>query len=103
VFDFAGIRNLPNSPGTERYCLGHPRIWDIINEDNPSCRFPQTEQTGVFNIDIPDEAFADISATIVNQDKAEFSLIVTGDNDNQIDCQHTGIELNWNIEYVLKP
>ncbi|MGH1439054.1 MAG: PKD domain-containing protein [Cellvibrionaceae bacterium] len=100
-FDFLSILDMPNTHSDEKYCLGHPRVGE--SDDNPMCTFPKTQLTGPFNIAVPEAAFAAVSADIVNQGQAEFAMIVTGDNDNLIDCQHTGIELNWNVEYVVPP
>lgn len=101
-FDFDAIKWQEYYHSPERYCLGHPRIGgDFAEGDNPSCRFPKTQTWGEFNIDIAAEAFAEVSADIVNDGAVEFSLVVTGDDDPAIDCQHSGIELNWDVEYVI--
>ncbi|MFL0799330.1 MAG: hypothetical protein K6L80_02685 [Agarilytica sp.] len=102
LFDFEAIKWLDYNYSYERYCLGHDRIGGIFaDDDNLSCQFPRTQQWGTFNIDIPAEAFAVVSADIVNEGEANFSLVISGDDDPQIDCQHSGIELNWDVEYVV--
>ncbi|MFL0802836.1 MAG: hypothetical protein K6L81_03900 [Agarilytica sp.] len=101
-YDFDAIKWLSYHQSSERYCLGHERTGETFSDvENPSCSFPRTQQWGSFNIDIPVEAFASVSADIVNEGEANFSLIISGDDDPQIDCQHSGIELNWDVEYVV--
>jgi len=103
-FDFEAFKWQAYNHSRERFCLGHPLIGGAFSDEyNAACRFPRTENTGAFNIEIPVEAFAEVSADIVNDGGAEFSLIVSGDDDPSIDCQQSGIELTWEVEYVIVP
>ncbi len=102
IFDFDQYKWQEYGYSYQRYCLGHDRIGNrFSDEENSSCQFPRTQRWGEFNIDIPAEAFAEVSAEIVNEGEASFSLIIGGDDDPAIDCQHSGIELNWDVEYVI--
>ena len=103
LFDFnklSGV-NYDREVRDDKYCLGQER--STGSNPNPNCTFPKTQQSGVFNIEIPEEEFTQVSADVANAGELDISLIVTGDDNFKIDCQHSGIEMQWDIKYVVNP
>lgn len=94
-FDWEALasKNLPNhqSRPEDRYCHG---------SDASKCSIPITEQQGQVRLDLATEAMAELSAKAYAERKVEFALWVTGDNEKAIDCKHSGITIQAELEYV---
>lgn len=98
IFNFEKLINKKYEGGnaSDRYCYG-------VDSQSPDCQFPWTQTTAAVNIQIPAEKFAPVSALVFQEGTADFTLHLTGDNDPRIDCQHSGLDFDWEVEYVLLP
>lgn len=93
VYDWSKIVNKPSPrESTGAFCA------DGISP----CRLPKTEETGKFQFGIPAAQTQTMFENIRSKD-AEFRLIITGDDNDDIDCQlYNDINLEVNYTYVQK-
>jgi hypothetical protein len=98
VFDWAKLAALKqyNTGSTidSIYCHGLPR-------GSASCELPLTQQTGSVKLSLPTQAVAEISLKANREKKLTYGLLVTGDNDPSIDCKHSGMVIQGEVEYVV--
>jgi hypothetical protein len=85
------MNNYQSQNPSDRYCYA---------TDTSNCQMPFTQKEGLVNLELPTEALAPLSAKIQVDKKFELGLHVTGDDESDIDCQHSGIELTAELEYV---
>jgi hypothetical protein len=94
VFDFAKLYDtIYTGSDSEPYCYG-------VSPESGSCSFPKTQTRGEVKIDILTSAIYRLSAEVLVQGSVDLQLHMIGDNDPKVDCQHSGIELTWDVEYV---
>ena len=65
------------------------------------CQIPGTQSNGEFNVtfDIPTNVRL---ANTSDQGTYQFKVVITGDNDEDLDCAHTGLSLQVNYEYLIE-
>lgn len=82
-----------NNQGTLRsqYCYG----------ESTDCRIPLTQKEGDVSLTLNTKDIAELSLKAIQDKKLSFDLWVTGDNDPDIDCRHSGITIDSSIEYVI--
>lgn len=74
------------------YCLGESVPGTI-------CQWPVTETEGVIKMEYPPVVLMQI-ANQKRSNRHDFSLVVTGDNDPDKDCQHTPINFKVDVLYT---
>ena len=70
-------------------------------EGSTECAMPGTQQDGVVALAF-DEATNSALADSVSGGQVDFTMVVTGDNDPSVDCYHSGIQLELDVQYVLE-
>jgi hypothetical protein len=95
-YDWAKLKGHPFKNKEDDYCVG-----SNLSQSPSICSWPVTENQGDFKLNIKPELV--IALANGGQGTQEFNLAVTGDNDKDIDCRHTGMEFNVKIEYFIKP
>ncbi len=83
------VGKLPGEVGSEPTCL----------DGATECLIPGTQSNGVINIafnEMTNRLLANTSATNANF----FTLVVTGDNDPDLDCLHSGLTMQVTYEYI---
>ena len=88
-WDWSRIYGTAWSSNPSIYCLGS------------TCVFPGTDQTGPINLSFGIQEMAQLSAKILEDQAANMTVIVTGDNDIG-DCEHSGIDLEIELNYILE-
>lgn len=88
--------------GTVWHGQPHPRN-GIFCANSPTtlCSWPETEESGQIEMQFDDSLFQKIMGFDVNRNTHSFKLIVTGDNDPNIDGRHDDISFDVSISYVL--
>lgn len=87
------------------------KSWKLGNETNYSyclgeiqglsqCRFPQTQQQGVMRLEFDPAIFQGITARNFNRPIHTFKFVTMGDNDPQVDCQHSPISFAVTVSYA---
>ena len=97
VFDWEKLfkEELPNIGSTTDsiYCYG-------TAPGAAGCEVPLTQKQGRVKLDLATQDVADLSLKAVKEKKLTYGLLVTGDNDPDIDCKHSGIVIEGQLEYV---
>lgn len=65
------------------------------------CELPPTEQVGRVQLSLGTSEIALLSLSAVQKKSLTYELLVTGDNDPEIDCRHDGLTLKARVDYVL--
>ncbi|MGE0633387.1 MAG: hypothetical protein AB7O96_13330, partial [Pseudobdellovibrionaceae bacterium] len=96
----AGGENIAGT--SDVYCPG-------MKDGSSTCKWPETESTGVIDINISAAIIQKISDLRNKANQHEFAFITTGDNDNQQmvngkqepkDCRHSTISFDIEMHYV---
>ncbi len=74
-----------------QYCYG----------GSTDCRIPITQKEGDVSLTLNTKDIAELSLKAIQEKKLTFDLWVTGDNDPDIDCRHSGITIDGSLEYVI--
>lgn len=93
TYDWLKIRNSPFRNEANDFCLG-------LEENLSLCHWPITEQTGTIKLQFHPEILIRIAASraINNQ---EIEMVITGDNNPDVDCYHDRLDLNLKIKYYI--
>lgn len=83
----------------ELFCLDTP----VISEEDPECGLPATQRDGEFFINLSDETAGRLGIRAALNDNYNLSLVLTGDNDPDIDCQHDGFTATVNVGFIRIP
>lgn len=83
--------------------------WKVLqNNEHPGyspeclggrCKMPEAEEDGGFDIEIPQSALDQIALKIKGSSSYDFRVITVGD-DNDGDCQHSGLSFTVSIKYL---
>lgn len=76
------------------YCLGKDKF-------GSECSWPKTETNGEIKLQFPFEVIQSVSAKSLNKPNYEIKVVSIGDND-EFDCEHSAIEFDLDIRYVMK-
>lgn len=93
MYKYDWLKFRGTSTDESNYCAGS-------GLSNSSCSWPKTEQNGAFKLSYNSDLIRKINEKAA-ADQQELSFIVTGDNDNSSDCQHTEVKLNVAIEFFM--
>jgi len=83
-----------NDATGNNYCIGQ-------KEGLSSCSWPMTQQTGSFRLKYAPEILVHFGAK-AHDSHHELMFAVTGDNDPDKDCAHTGFNLKMKASYYIK-
>lgn len=86
LFDYAKLHDFKydrSSKGDSEWCLGTQR--------GPLCDLPASEKSGPVNLQIAVTGAETLSRLLFNQNETALKLYVTGDNNPNVDCRHSGI------------
>jgi hypothetical protein len=101
LWNFADVRGKTRDPDElggrfffdgDRYCLGG---------DETTCIFPDHDTEGNVDFRVGASGIAAVSGRLAGLQNYDFSVIVTGDNDD-FNCFHNGLDLNVTVDYVIK-
>ena len=81
------------SGDNDLYCFGK----DI---GQGSCIIPKTETNGIIRIEMAQGIVHRLAADAITKGALEFSLVTTGDNNVEIDCQHMDFEFDVTLKYA---
>jgi len=87
-----GRRDVNRLSADELYCRG--------GVAGQTCNIPLTDRDGSFSLSINESSIAPVLNRGFNK-SMNFSMVVIGDNDNS-DCQHTGLSLKLNVKGVRR-
>ena len=65
-----------------------------------TCEIPKHDKAGAVKIDLDPATMLELASQVYATSELQFNLISMGDNDNG-DCEHTGLDFQVNYEYVL--
>ncbi|WP_141732837.1 hypothetical protein [Oligoflexus tunisiensis] len=92
-WDFSRIRGVPVDFDSSSYCMGM----------NASlCTVPVTDTPGQFQFKVDPTSLIHLADQVVENHTLNFALVATGDNDDQ-DCWHTELNLDFTLQYVEAP
>lgn len=95
LYSWNGVVNKPfNNEVTDNYCLGK-------KEGLSSCQWPKTQETGTFKLEYSPEILVHLGTKAADSSH-ELMFAVTGDNDESVDCSHSGFDLDINVAYYVK-
>ena len=66
-----------------------------------TCEIPNHDQAGSVEINLDPDTMLELASQISNNQSIQFDLLSFGDNDNG-DCEHTGLDLTVTYKYVLQ-
>jgi hypothetical protein len=96
LFDWQRLAGLGlwNERGTidRQYCYGG---------DSSACELPVSETPGDVRLTLDRKAFAGLGRELLRKNELRYDLWVTGDNDMGIDCRHSGLTIEGDVEYVV--
>lgn len=100
------VENLPQTEGLYRYDFD--RLYNNeINRQNScidgatSCTIPDTQQTG--NIDIKFDEITNYRLALdMQKNGKQLALRITGDDDPDIDCTQSGLNIDFRYSYIVK-
>ncbi len=96
-YDWSGLvdKRFSNDGGeSNNFCLGE-------QEGLSNCQWPRTEQTGSFRLSFAPEILIHLGAKSSGS-QHELMFAVTGDDDPNVDCAHSGFNLNVSATYYVK-
>jgi hypothetical protein len=92
-WDFSRIRGVPVDFDSPSYCMG---------SDSSVCTIPVTDTPGQFQMKVDPTSLIHLADQVVENHTLNFALVATGDNDDQ-DCWHTELNLDFTLQYVEAP
>lgn len=92
-WDFGKIRGVPVDFDSPSYCMG---------TDASLCTVPVTDTAGQFQMKVDPTSLIHLADQVVENHTLNFALVATGDNDDQ-DCWHTELNLDFTLQYVEAP
>jgi hypothetical protein len=92
-WDFTRIRGVPVDFDSPSYCMG---------SGTSVCTIPVTDTPGQFQMKIDPTTLIHLADQVVENHTLNFALVATGDNDDQ-DCWHTELNLDFTLQYVEAP
>jgi hypothetical protein len=69
---------------------------------NLKCSLPGTEQNGPLMLELSEELNLKLMSVALTEKRFDFRLLTTGDNDEAIDCAHTGLPLAVTLKYYTR-
>ncbi|HYX34941.1 MAG TPA: hypothetical protein VE954_17740 [Oligoflexus sp.] len=92
-WDFNRIRGVPVDFDSASYCMG---------TDASICTVPVTDTSGQFQVQVDPTSLIHLADQVVENHTLNFALVATGDNDD-LDCWHTELNLDFTLQYVEAP
>jgi len=92
-WDFSKIRGAPVDFDSPSYCMG---------SSSSVCTIPVTDTPGQFQFKVDPTSLIHLADQVVENHTLNFALVATGDNDDQ-DCWHTELNLDFTLQYVEAP
>jgi hypothetical protein len=92
-WDFSRIRGVPVDFDSPSYCMG---------SGSSLCTIPVTDTPGQFQMQVDPTSLIHLADQVVENHTLNFALVATGDNDDQ-DCWHTELNLDFTLQYVEAP
>ena len=92
-WDFNRIRGIPVDFDSPSYCMG---------SNSSICTVPVTDTPGKFQFVVDPTSLIHLADQVVENHTLNFALVATGDNDDQ-DCWHTELNLDFTLQYVEAP
>lgn len=92
-WDFSRIRGVPVDFDSPSYCMG---------SDSSVCTIPVTDTPGQFQMKVDPTSLIHLADQVVENHTLNFALVATGDNDD-LDCWHTELNLDFTLQYVEAP
>jgi hypothetical protein len=92
-WDFNRIRGIPVDFNSPSYCMG---------ADSALCTVPVTDTPGQFHFKVDPTSLIHLADQVVENHTLNFALVATGDNDDR-DCWHTELNLDFTLQYVEAP
>ncbi len=92
-WDFTKIRGVGVDFDAAPYCMGGTA---------GLCEIPVTDTPGKFQFKVDPTSLINVADQVVNSRALNFALIATGDNDD-LDCWHTELNLDFTLQYVDAP
>ena len=92
-WDFSRIRGTAVDFKSPAYCLGSV---------SSVCNIPDTDTLGKFQIKVDPTSLIHLANQVLDNKVMNFALIATGDNDDR-DCYHTELNLDFTLQYVETP
>jgi hypothetical protein len=89
-WDFTRVRGSAADFNSPAYCLG---------TSSSICKIPDTDTLGKFQIKVDPTSLIHLANQVVDNKVMNFALIATGDNDDR-DCYHTELNLDFTLQYV---
>jgi hypothetical protein len=83
----------PAGVDTVVYCLGK-------ESNQASCEWPNTERVGQIRMRFDPDILQRVTALNSGRTRHQFKFITTGDNDPEIDCQHSPVSFQVKVRYV---
>jgi hypothetical protein len=93
-YDWLALRTAPFANVVDDYCLGK-------DQGLSTCSWPVTEQAGQIKFSFTPELLINLGAkaSAANQ---KFGFVITGDNDDSLDCYHERLEFSLSVKYYLR-
>ena len=92
-WSFDNVRGTPMPFETPQSCIGEPES---------VCKMPGHDRRGGFELSFEGNVLAPLSAQLMGKEEKKLSVITLGDNDEG-DCEHTGIEFDVVYTYIKRP
>jgi hypothetical protein len=92
-WDFRKIRGVPVDFDSPAYCMG---------SNATICTIPVTDTPGSFQFKVDPTSLIHLADQVVENPSLNFALVATGDND-ELDCWHTELNLDFTLQYVEAP
>lgn len=92
-WDFSRIRGVPVDFESPSYCMG---------SGSSICTIPVTDTPGQFQMKVDPTSLIHLADQVVENHTLNFAIVATGDNDDQ-DCWHTELNLDFTLQYVEVP
>lgn len=92
-WDFSRIRGVPVDFNSPSYCMGSAAS---------ICTIPVTDTQGQFQFKVDPTSLIHLADQVVENHTLNFALVATGDNDDR-DCWHTDLSLDFTLTYVEAP
>ncbi len=92
-WDFSRIRGTPVDFDSPAYCMG---------SGSSVCTVPVTDTPGQFQMKVDPTSLIHLADQVVENHTLNFALVATGDNDD-LDCWHTELNLDFTLQYVEAP
>jgi hypothetical protein len=92
-WDFNRIRGIPVDFDSPSYCMG---------AGSSLCTVPVTDTPGQFHFQVDPTSLIHLADQVVENHTLNFALVATGDNDDR-DCWHTELNLDFTLQYVEVP